>query len=114
MIAVIFEVKVDPEHEDQYLEIAETLSIALNGIDGFIGIERFRSLSVTGKLLSLSYWESEEAVANWRNLGVHRAAQTLGRSEVFTDYTLRVAEVRRSYGKLDRCEAPTDSLIVHG
>lgn len=35
-------------------------------MDGFISIERFQSLSEPDKLLSLSFWRDEAAVANWR------------------------------------------------
>ena len=33
---------------------------------GFISVERFESLTEPGKLLSLQFWESDEAIANWR------------------------------------------------
>lgn len=38
---------------------------------------RFESLSVPGKVLSLSFSRDEEAVRNWRNLDVHRAIQAV-------------------------------------
>ena len=45
MIAVIFEVWPDPDHKQAYLDIAAELRPLLDGIDGFISIERFESLS---------------------------------------------------------------------
>ena len=42
-------------------------------------IERFQSLTDATKLLSLSFWRDETAVAAWRNVERHRAAQRRGR-----------------------------------
>jgi len=111
MIAVIFEVW--PANRETYLGIAADLRPLLGGIDGFISIERFESLREPGKLLSLSFWRDEEAVAKWRNTEDHRAAQSQGRSGVLTDYRLRIAGVIRDYGKHDRTQAPRDSRAFH-
>lgn len=82
-------------------------------IDGFISIERFESLAEPGKLLSLSFWRDEQAVANWRALEAHREAQSRGRGGVFRNYRIRVAEVTRDYGRTERVQAPDDSLRFH-
>ena len=95
MIAVIFEVWPKPERRQEYLDIAADLRGHLETIDGFISVERFESLSEPGKLLSLSFWRDEAAVRAWRNFGVHRSAQSLGRAGIFADYRLRVAGVTR-------------------
>src|ERR1700741_2844087 len=113
MIAVIFEVWPKPEGKQEYLDIAASLRPLLDGIDGFISIERFESLSEPGKLLSLSFWRDEEAVARWRTMEQHRAAQAKGRARIFDDYRLRIAEVSRDYGKADRAQAPLDSHNAH-
>lgn len=54
MIAVIFEVYPAEGRMDDYLGIAADLRPLLDGIDGFISIERFQSLANEGKLISLS------------------------------------------------------------
>jgi heme-degrading monooxygenase HmoA len=114
MIAVIFEVWPRPEHRQEYLDIAANLRRHLETIDGFISVERFESLSEPGKLLSLSFWRDEAAVRAWRNLDAHRAAQSRGRAEIFTDYRLRVAGILRDYGMTERTDVPDDSRRVHG
>ena len=114
MIAVIFEVWPAAGERDHYLDIAADLRPLLNEIDGFISIERFESITEPGKMLSLSIWRDEEAVATWRALDPHRAAQLLGREVVFRDYRLRVANVLRDYGMEERHEAPVDSRTAHG
>ncbi|MDJ1157256.1 antibiotic biosynthesis monooxygenase [Chelatococcus sp. SYSU_G07232] len=114
MIAVIFEVWPAEGQRQQYLDIAAGLRRELEGIDGCLSVERFESLSEPGKLLSLSFWRDEEAVAVWRNRDRHRAAQSAGRGGVFRDYRLRVAAVLRDYGMVERSAAPDDSRAVHG
>ncbi|RKH38018.1 antibiotic biosynthesis monooxygenase [Corallococcus sp. AB049A] len=114
MIAVIFEVWAHEEHRQRYLDLAAELRPLLADIDGFISIERFQSLGTPSKLLSLSYWRDEAAVAEWRRLEAHRDAQREGRAGVFQDYRLRVAHVVRDYGLDDRAAVPADSRTVHG
>ena len=113
MIAVIFEVMPKAEHKQEYLDIAASLRPLLDEIDGFISIERFQSLSDPGKLLSLSFWRDETAIAQWRQLEAHRMAQRQGRASVFDDYRLRIAGVVRDYGMFDRTQAPADSRQAH-
>ena len=114
MIAVIFEVWPADGRSQEYLEIAAALRPELEKMDGFISIERFQSLTEPGKILSLSFWRDEQAIAEWRALESHRAAQAKGRAGVFRDYRLRVAGVARDYGMARRDEAPRDSRKVHG
>jgi heme-degrading monooxygenase HmoA len=114
MIAVIFEVWPADERNADYLEHAARLRRDLETMDGFISIERFQSLSDPAKLLSLSFWRDEEAVAGWRNYSEHRESQAAGRAEILRDYRLRVAAVVRDYGMNDRREqAPIDSQAAH-
>ena len=114
MMAVIFEVTPAPGQRSAYLDAAAALKPLLAQIDGFVSIERFESLSEPGKLLSLSFWRDEEAVARWRQQEAHRSTQAAGRDHVFADYRLRVAAVVRDYGMHDRAQAPADSRTVHG
>jgi heme-degrading monooxygenase HmoA len=114
MIAVIFEVEPREGRRQAYLDIAAELKPRLEAIDGFLSVERFESLSRPGRILSLSFWRDEAAVAEWRGLEAHRGAQAAGRREVFADYRLRVASVLRDYGMTERDEAPTDSRAVNG
>lgn len=114
MIAVIFEVEPADGHRDDYLDIAASLRPLLDGIDGFISIERFQSLVDPNKILSLSFFKDEAAIEQWRNLEVHRGAQARGRQEIFDNYRLRIAGVVRDYGMHERDEAPGDSRAKHG
>lgn len=113
MIAVIFEVWPAPGRRDDYLALAAQLKADLAGIDGFLSVERFESLTEPGKLLSLSTFRDEDAVRRWREQARHRSAQAAGRSGIFSGYRLRVATVLRDYGLDDRDEAPEDSRAMH-
>ncbi|WP_374498412.1 antibiotic biosynthesis monooxygenase family protein [Vogesella indigofera] len=114
MIAVIFEVSLAAGQQPRYLQLAAELRPLLQQIDGFISIERFASLSEPDKLLSLSFWRDEAALAQWRQLEAHRMAQAAGRGGVFADYRLRVATVVRDYGMSERASVPDDSRQRHG
>jgi len=113
VIAVIFEVWPAQGCREAYLDIAAELRPLLQDIDGFLSIERFESLAEPGKLLSLSFWCDEEAVAAWRRHEAHRAAQAEGRHGLLRDYRLRVAGVLRDYGLDDRGQVPKDSRRYH-
>ncbi|HET7333329.1 antibiotic biosynthesis monooxygenase [Dyella sp.] len=93
LFAVVFEVKPDAAHADEYLKIAGSLRPALEKIPGFLENERFRSRSRNGYLLSLSLWENEKAIVHWRTLEQHHAAQVRGRQEVLDHYRIRVGEI---------------------
>jgi heme-degrading monooxygenase HmoA len=113
VIAIIFEVWPARGQKDTYLNIAAALREELEGHDGFISVERFESLTEPGKMLSLSFFRDEDSVTAWRNRSSHRSAQGKGRDLVFANYRLRVAGVRRDYGKTEREEAPKDSRAAH-
>ena len=113
MIAVIFEVMPKEGHRALYMDRAAELRAHLQDVPGFISVERFESLTTPGKLLSLSFWEDEAALAAWRRLPEHRDAQSAGRAQHFDGYRLRVAGVIRDYGMEDRAEAPADSRALH-
>jgi heme-degrading monooxygenase HmoA len=114
MIAVIFEVVPHSGQRQAYLDTAAALRPQLEAMDGFLSIERFESLTHPGKILSLSFWRDEQAVAAWRNIEAHRKAQAEGRHGIFQDYRLRVAGVLRDYGLAEREQAPEDSRVHHG
>ena len=114
MHAVIFEVWPKEAGRQEYLDIAAALRPRLEEIDGFISIERFQSLTEPAKVLSLSFWRDDAAIAEWRRVEAHRMAQAKGRGELFRDYRLRIASVVRDYGMNERAEAPADSKERHG
>lgn len=118
MISVIFELWPGEGQHSNYFDLAAQLRPQVDAIDGFICVERFESLALPGKYLSLSFWRDEAAVQTWRNQSQHRTAQAAGRGSpsgigILVNYRLRVAHVLRDYGLNDREQAPQDSLAHH-
>ena len=102
MIAVLFEVQIAEGGGDEYLRRAAELRPEVEKIDGFVSIERFQSLADPTRLLSVSWWRDEEAIARWRAHEEHVQAQQAGRARLFADYRIRVAQLTREYGMHDR------------
>jgi len=102
MIAVIFEVEAKPGKDRDYFDLAAKLRTELEKVDGFISVERFKSLTNEGKYVSLSFWRDEDAVGRWRGQAEHRLAQKRGKKEIFADFRIRVATVIRDYTLADR------------
>ena len=99
-VAVLFEVTPKKEYKETYLQLGAMLKSELTNMPGFISVERFLSLNEEGKLLSLSFWENEEAASNWRNKMNHRNCQKKGHDSLFEKYKISVAEVIRQYTPL--------------
>jgi heme-degrading monooxygenase HmoA len=93
MLALLFEVTPTADGYQKYLDIAAALRPALDQQEGFLFIERYRSLSRPGTILSHSLWRDEASLAAWRTLEVHHRAQVAGRNSVFVDYRIRIAAV---------------------
>lgn len=108
MVAVIFEVYPTKEGKGEYLAFAAKLREFLKDRPGFISVERFQSLGDEKKILSLSFWENEEAVQSWRNVLEHGKAQKKGKKELFEKYRIRVAHVVRDYTDVGSSSGPPD------
>ena len=93
MFSVIFEVHPRSEQWDAYLGNAKMLRPELERVDGFVDNIRYRSLIRDGWILSLSGWRDEKSVVRWRTRMRHHQVQEQGRSEILSDYHLRVGQV---------------------
>lgn len=62
---------------------------------GFLGIESVRGADGFG--ITVSYWQSEESIADWKADAEHRVAQDLGYRQWYQHLELRVARVERAY-----------------
>jgi heme-degrading monooxygenase HmoA len=92
LFAVIFEFWVNAARREDYLSLAAALRPDVDGLEGFLGIERFANVARPEHMASLSTWRDEAAIVQWRGFPAHRAAQSEGRARVFDDYRLRVGE----------------------
>lgn len=92
MIGLFFEVQTRPGHRDQYLQLAASLRPDLAAMGGVCSMDRFQSLT-KDLLLSHQIWQDEAALTAWRVHAYHHEVQTIGRTEVFSDYRIRIAQV---------------------
>src|SRR5690242_15275290 len=93
MFSVIFEVNPKAEQWDAYLGNAKMLKPELERVDGFVDNIRYRSLTRERWILSLSGWRDEKSVVRWRIRMRHHDVQDKGRTEILSDYHLRVGQV---------------------
>jgi heme-degrading monooxygenase HmoA len=77
-----------------YEETAEKMEELAKDQPGYLGIESARKeLGIT-----ISYWESLEAILQWKNNIEHTAAREKGRTQWYQQYQLRICKVEREYG----------------
>lgn len=60
---------------------------------GYLGHESVRD----GLGITVSYWESLEAIRHWKIVGEHLVAQRLGREKWYKAYKTRICLVERDY-----------------
>ena len=63
---------------------------------GYLGVESARGADGFG--ITVSYWQTEDAILAWRRHLEHAAIRERGRSDWYERYELRVAKVERGYG----------------
>ena len=91
--AVIF-TTLRTEVDEGYEETAHRMENLAKDQDGYLGIESARSeLGIT-----VSYWESLEAISKWKNNIEHTIAREKGRALWYNKYQLRICKVERDYG----------------
>ena len=93
---ILFEAEPNPGREAEYFELAGGLAAELERQPGFISIERARSVNTEGKLLSISFWESEEAIEGWYENSRHRAAQRRAMGGIFKSMRITRLQVLTS------------------
>jgi len=91
--AVIFTSQRTEGHDAEYEHTAARMEKLAETIPGYLGIESVRDTGGAG--ITVSYWQSEEAIARWRDHPDHLEAKALGRAEWYSQYELRVAKVER-------------------
>ena len=92
--AVIF-TSVRTEGDAGYGETAERMEELAGEVPGYLGIESARGTDGFG--ITVSYWESEAAIAEWKRHLEHQAAQARSKREWYRHYEIRVAKVERAY-----------------
>ena len=90
--AVIF-TSTRTEAEAGYAEMAIKMVELAKAQPGYLGMESARSeIGIT-----VSYWESLEAIKNWKANMEHIEAQEKGKTTWYKNYKVRIAKVEREY-----------------
>ena len=93
--AVIFaNQRTDADAEEYAAAAARMMELAADQ-PGFLGADSARGGDGFG--ITVSYWESEAAIAAWKAHAEHAETREKGRERWYADFTLRVARVDRSY-----------------
>lgn len=95
-IAVIFTSTRTTEFEDEYRAVAATMDEMVRQQPGFISSESARDPE-SRRGITVSYWSDEDSAAAWKQVVEHLEAQRRGREEFYSDYSVVVARVTRSY-----------------
>ena len=90
--AVIF-TSLRTDVENGYADTAKRMAELAVEQPGFLGVESARNeVGIT-----VSYWESLEAIKTWKQNAEHLIAQRSGRDIFYKNYKTRIAKVERDY-----------------
>lgn len=91
--AVIF-TSLRTEDNNGYAEMGEKMFELASRQPGYLGYESARD----GLGITVSYWESLEAIKNWKHVAEHLDAQSKGIKNWYSAYKTRICLVERDYG----------------
>ncbi len=94
MYAVIFRAVIN-EIDDCYSDVASRMRELATDKYGCVG---FTSVTEGNQEISISYWEHEEQIIEWKQNCEHIEAQRLGREKWYKSYNIAVVKVLREYG----------------
>lgn len=90
--AVIF-TNLQSEDTLGYTEMAQKMENLAKQQHGYLGMEHARDqIGIT-----ISYWQSLEAISDWKSNLDHLEAQSLGKERWYEWYTTRICKVERAY-----------------
>jgi heme-degrading monooxygenase HmoA len=90
--AVIF-TSIQTEDTEGYAEMAQQMEDLAKNQAGFISIDSARnSIGIT-----VSYWESLEAIRHWKQHTDHLVAQQKGIKDWYAYYNVKICKVEREY-----------------
>ena len=98
--AVIFSSTRRDNDVEAYADAAERMVELANQQPGFLGVESSRDAQGFG--ITVSYWESEAAIAAWKHQAEHRATREQGRRDWYAQFEVRVCKVERAYGFVNK------------
>ena len=95
MIVTIFKYRMRAGVDKEYGDHASRLLEIAQKMPGFASIKGYAAED--GEQLILVEFESEQALARWREHPDHLIAQELGRSKYYAEYQIQVCNTLREY-----------------
>jgi len=92
---VIFSSERNANDAVGYDEAAQRMVDLASRQPGFLGVESARNAQGFG--ITVSYWESESAIAAWKRNADHEAVRKRGRLDWYEHFEVRIAKVERAY-----------------
>lgn len=93
MFAVIFKAKPGIQDEEYGKTVARMRELAFEKY----GCLDFIAVTEGEQEIAISYWETEEAIRQWKSDSEHSLAQDAGRKKWYESYTVQVVEIKREY-----------------
>lgn len=90
--AVIF-TSLRAERDNGYAQMAEAMVALVSKQPGFLGAESTRDMDGFG--ITVSYWDSLDAIKMWKENPSHQVAQKKGKEKWYKHYAIRVSRVER-------------------
>ena len=95
MYAVIFRAEIN-ELDDAYYEMAPLMrDIAVNKY----GCTEFTSVIEGAQEISISYWQNQQQIKQWKQDTSHLLAQERGKAKWYKSYKVQVVEIKREHSK---------------
>ena len=93
--AVVFTSQRTDHDHNGYTEMSDRMFALAAQQPGYLGVETVHSEDGFG--MTVSYWESLDAIRNWRAQAEHKIAQAQGRAKWYENYKLRICLVETEY-----------------
>jgi len=83
------------QEEEAYIHYANKMANMVQKQKGYLGHFSFRNEDGFG--VTLSYWEDEAAILQWKNEAAHQEAQEAGQKKFYAHYSIEIGQILRSY-----------------
>lgn len=93
--AVIFTSQRTDDDSEGYAKMADAMEVLAKQQPGFLRVESSRNQE--GQGITVSYWESLEAIQKWRDNTKHTVAQQLGKDKWYSHYHVEICQVMHAY-----------------
>lgn len=91
--AVVF-TSTRTEVDQGYGQMAEKMVQLASQQKGFLGVESARDSNLG---ITVSYWDSLDAIQSWKENAAHQIAQEKGKKEWYRNFGVRISKVERDY-----------------